>query len=154
MGGNDPDLRTSIVIAAAAPRIFDLVAPVENWATLLPHYRKVTIVRDGTDDKLANMAAWRGWIPVSWQSIVTAEPARPTITFTHTAGFTRGMTVDWRFEPLSINPDQTRVTIVHHTATIPGRFRRWTIQLFVGQLFIDPIARKTLARFKELAEST
>lgn len=147
---------TSITMAAAPDKIFDLVSPVERWPDLLPHYRRVSVDSTDAHRKTCRMSAWRGWIPVSWQALVSDDPSGPTLTFTHIGGFTRGMEVEWRFQPgaSSSSTSVTNVTIIHRLDSIPGPLRRWLSERLVAPFFIDHIARRTLRRFKELAEST
>lgn len=142
-------LVTTIVMPAPAATIFNLVRDVENWASMLPHYRSVKLVnRDGADREL-DMTAMRGLIPVGWRSIVHAEESVPKLTFVHTGGFTKGMHVAWHFEPYEA-PGSTVVTISHDPDGIANPLRRWLTERILGHMVINPIARRTLARFRDL----
>jgi ribosome-associated toxin RatA of RatAB toxin-antitoxin module len=142
---------TSIDIAAPAQEIYALAEDVSRWPALLPHYRYVQILRQAPRERLAVMAARRGRIGVRWTAIERLDPETPRIEFTHVSGWTAGMEVAWRFEPL---PGGTRVIIEHDL-----EFRRipfageWIGRRIIGDFFIQAIASKTLACFKELAEA-
>jgi hypothetical protein len=96
------------------------------------------------------MAARRDFIPVRWVAEQTNYPEEPRIVFHHVGGVTKGMDVEWRFEPL---PEGTRISI-HHDLTL-----RWPIigtfaaERVIGPLFVANIAGKTLQRIKSLAEA-
>jgi hypothetical protein len=67
----------------------------------------------------------------------------------HDAGATRGMDVTWRIEGRGGPPaDTTRVTIEHDFAPRVPWFA-W----FVDRAFTRPIAGRTLATFKSIAEA-
>ncbi|HMD03163.1 MAG TPA: SRPBCC family protein [Candidatus Baltobacteraceae bacterium] len=143
------ETRTAITIAAPPERIYRLAAATERWPEYLPHYRSVRVLEERGETRVVAMAARRDWIPIQWIAEQTNDPARPAIRFRHVRGWTRGMEVEWTFEPLG---DGTRVTIEHHL-----RFRfpvaaEWLGEHVVGGFFIEYVARKTLARMKALAE--
>jgi ribosome-associated toxin RatA of RatAB toxin-antitoxin module len=152
-------MQTEIAIdVAAQPRIvFDLARDISRWPRLLPHYRQVTIHSRDDGRVIATMSAmrplWRFGIPVSWRSEQWSEDADPgdlRLRFVHIAGATRGMDVTWHIRP---SGGGSRVSIEHD-------FRRGLPLLgedlfprVVDALFVRPIAGRTLATFKRLAEA-
>ncbi|TAM62139.1 hypothetical protein EPN52_01020 [bacterium] len=139
-------VETALEVAALPHTVYDAVAAVERWPSFLPHYR---YVRQNADGSFA-MAARRGWIPVRWAARVEGDPSLPALRFRHTAGWTRGMEVCWRFEP---SCGGTQVTIVHdldtRTQPLAGE---WFARRVVGEFFVEAIARRTLHYVKELLE--
>jgi aromatase len=140
---------TAVDVAADAPTIFRFAAATERWPDFLPHYRRVRIIEDRGSSRIVEMAARRGWIPIRWIAEQENDAARPRITFRHLRGWTRGMEVEWRFEPIA---GGTRVSIEHRL-----RFRfpvasEWLGRHVVADFFIDHVARRTLSRMKTLAE--
>jgi ribosome-associated toxin RatA of RatAB toxin-antitoxin module len=95
------------------------------------------------------MAARRDWIPVSWVAEQTDDSERPSIRFVHVRGWTRGMEVEWRFEPVK---GGTRVTIEHRLQFRFPVAAEWLGKHVVGGFFVEAIARRTLSRMKALAE--
>ncbi len=86
-------------------------------------------------------------LPVTWRSRTWSEPATRRLRFVHVAGVTKGMDVTWRIEPVAAGSDST-VTIEHvFTPRLPG------FAPFVDRFFTRPIAGRTLATFKALAEA-
>jgi ribosome-associated toxin RatA of RatAB toxin-antitoxin module len=139
-----------IVIAAPAERIYRLAAATERWPAFLPHYRSVRVLAEREGTRTVEMAARRDWIPLRWVAEQRNDPERPSIRFSHVRGWTRGMEVEWHFEPVD---GGTRVTIEHRL-----RFRfpvaaDWLGRHVVCDFFIRDVAGKTLARIKALAES-
>ena len=142
---------TAIEIAADPATIYRFASATERWPEFLPHYRSVRVLEDRGASRVVEMAARRDWIPIRWTARQTNDPIRPHIAFRHVRGWTRGMEVEWRFEPTS---GGTRVTIEHRL-----RFRfplaaGWLGERVVSGFFIDYVAGKTLARMKQLAEAT
>jgi aromatase len=154
------DVRTTIGIdVAAAPRtIFDLARFVADWPSLLPHYRQVTISSLDGGRILASMHAVRPLagnhgIGVAWRSEQWADESDPAdlrLRFRHVAGFTRGMDVTWHIRP---SGGGSRVTIEHEFERPVPLLGRNLVPRLVDTLFVRPIASRTLARFKELAEA-
>lgn len=139
----------SIQIAADAQTIYRLASATERWPEYLPHYRRVRIIEQHGSMRVVDMAARRDWIPIHWVAEQTNDPSRPHIAFKHVKGWTRGMEVDWIFEPFA---GGTRVTIEHR---LDFRFpvaAEWLGRRVVCDLFVHPVAGRTLARIKELAE--
>ena len=154
----DP-VRTEISIDVAAPprAVFDLAHNLERWPELLPHYRYVT-VRSLTGGRLlARMSARRAvgpvGIPVAWRSEYRpddADPGELRLHFLHRAGMTRGMRVTWRIRP---SHSGSRVTIEHDFERPLPLLGPDFVPLVVDRLFVRPIAGRTLATFKQLAEA-
>jgi ribosome-associated toxin RatA of RatAB toxin-antitoxin module len=140
----------SVLIRADLATIYRLAATVEDWPTILPHYRRVRVLRDDGDRRLVEMAAWRDAIPVWWQAEQRRAPDIPRITFRHVRGVTAGMAVEWRFEPTD---DGVRVSILHDLDLRWPLIGRLVGERVIGPVFVANIAGKTLARIKALAEA-
>ena len=143
----------AIWIAARPDLVFALAHDIERWADLLPHYSRSAAIerrRDGT--VVADFIARRPLVgvlglglPVAWRSRTWSDVASRRLRFVHMAGATRGMDVTWRIEP---DGDGTRVVIEHEfRPRLPGLAR------VVDRFFTRPIAGRTLATFKALAEA-
>lgn len=145
-------MRSALRIRMHAPaaRIFELAADVERWPERLPHYRYVRRLPDPAGQRRFAMGARRGPIPVRWEAIQRQRPAAGVIEFVHTGGVTRGMRVAWRLDD---RRDGVEVSIEHELRL------RWPIvgelvaSWIIGPQFVEAIARRTLRRFKELAEA-
>ena len=142
-----------IHIAASPALVFRLARDVERWADLLPHYARSAAVDRRPDGSIvAAFVARRPLIPVlglglpvTWRSRTWSEPAACRLRFVHVAGATKGMDVTWRIEP---DGDGAHVVIEHDfTPRIPG------LALVVDRFFTRPIAGRTLATFKAIAEA-
>jgi uncharacterized membrane protein len=130
--------------------IYRLAAAVERWPKILPHYRRVRVLRDDGACRLVEMAAMRDLIPVSWRAEQCRFPEEPRITFRHVRGITTGMEVEWRFTPLA---DGVRVAILHDLQLGWPLIGGLVAERIIGPLFIANIAGKTLRRIKQLAEA-
>ena len=159
-------MRSTIGIDVAAPPdlVFALASDVRRWSTLLPHYvvsRELEARMDGS--LVCDFVARRPLvpllglgIPVAWRSRTWSEVRSRRLRFVHVAGATRGMDVTWSIEPSGRG---TRIEIEHRfrrrlPASLGGMFLG--DELFpavVDRLFTRPIAGRTLATFKALAES-
>jgi ribosome-associated toxin RatA of RatAB toxin-antitoxin module len=148
-------MRSSVSVEVAAPAqlVFRLARDVERWPRLLPHYVLVRAVERGPDGTLvAEMVARRPLVPVlglglpvAWRSRTWSEPAALRLRFVHVGGPTNGMDVTWRIEPTDTG---SRVSIDHQFGPrVPG----WA--WFVDRAFTRPIATRTLATFKAIAEA-
>ena len=143
------------LVRAPLRSIFTLVRDVEHWPGHLPHYRGVRFrerARDGGG--IVAMAAWRpfgpvGW-PTWWLSEMVVDDAKPSVRFRHIGGITRGMDVEWAFEPRS---DGTWVRLLHvwdgPRWPFIGVFAATTV---IGPVFIHGIASRTLAGLAAVAE--
>lgn len=146
-----------IRIAAPPDLVFRLARDVERWADLLPHYARSAPVDAGPDGSVvADFIARRPLIgvlglglPVAWRSRTWAEPASRRLRFVHLAGATKGMDVTWRIEPADVGGrGGTHVVIEHDfTPRVPA------FAALVDRFFVRPIAARTLATFKALAEA-
>jgi ribosome-associated toxin RatA of RatAB toxin-antitoxin module len=143
----------SISIHASAELVFSLVNDIERWPRLLPHYERVTVRERHRDGALtAEMVARRPLLPVlgvglpvAWRSRTWNDPEQLRLRFAHLGGATQGMDVTWRIEP---GRDGCIVTIEHD---FRPRFAPWAT--FIERLFVRPIAGRTLAAFKAIAEA-
>ena len=148
-------MRSTIGIDIEAPArlVFDLARDVERWPALLPHYVRVRVSErqpDGT--RTAQMVAVRRLvplaglgIPVAWRARTWADEPALRLRFRHLGGATAGMDVTWRIEPAG---GGCRVDIEHDFRPRPAA---WAT--IVDRLFVRPIAGRTLATFKSIAEA-
>jgi ribosome-associated toxin RatA of RatAB toxin-antitoxin module len=142
-----------IDVAAPADLVFRLARDVEAWPRLLPHYVAVTVVERRLDGSVvARMIARRSvlpvlglGVPVAWRSRTWNEPATHRLRFVHQGGATAGMDVTWRIEPTATG---CRVSIDHD---FRPRVAGWAA--FIDRVFTRPIAGRTLATFKAIAEA-
>jgi ribosome-associated toxin RatA of RatAB toxin-antitoxin module len=150
-------VRSTIGIDVAAPAdlVFRLARDVERWPDLLPHYVRATRLGppDGEGRLAVAFIARRALvpvlglgIPVAWRSLTWSEPDGRRLRFVHRGGATNGMDVTWRIEP--DGDGRSRVEIEHDfRPRVPG----WAA--FLDRLFTRPIAGRTLATFRALAEA-
>lgn len=145
--------RIGIEIEAPPDVVFGLAHRVDRWERLLPHYARSRVVTARPDGSLlVAFAAVRGvvplvglGIPVAWRARTWNEPDSRRLRFVHVAGPTKGMDVTWHIDP---TPFGCRVTIEHDfRPSLPG------FAAFVDRWFTRPIAGRTLATFKALAET-
>jgi len=144
----------SVEVAASSDLVFRLARDVERWPSLLPHYLSVRAERrtDGSA-VLARFVAIRPLVsrlglgvPVAWRAITWNDPDERHLRFRHVGGPTDGMEVTWRIEPIA---DGCRISIEHD---FRPRIGPWAS--IVDRLFVRPIASRTLATFKSIAEAT
>ena len=143
----------SVDIAAPPDLVFRLARDIERWPRLLPHYAAVRVEERQPDGSVvARLVARRPLVPVlglglpvAWRSRSWSDPVRRELRFVHRGGATDGMDVTWRIEA---TPHGTRVTIAHD---FRPRIRAWAS--LVDRLFTRPIAGRTLATFRDLAEA-
>ena len=143
----------SIHVAAPAEMVFALAHDVERWPRLLAHYEDVRILERRPDGSVvARMIARRPvfgllgiGLPVAWRSRTWSEPQACRIRFVHHGGATNGMDVTWR---IVSTEEGCRVTIEHD---FQPRFALWAP--FIDRFFTRPIAGRTLATFKSIAEA-
>ncbi len=138
----------SILIKAPLERIFETTSNLLLWPKVLPHYRWIRILRVGEDGLIVKMGARRGWLPIRWTSRFFVDPNVHELHFEHLKAFTRGMRVLWTYTP---TPEGVRVTISHELdrASAVGR---WFAHHVLGEMFIRPVATRTLSHFKEYLE--
>jgi ribosome-associated toxin RatA of RatAB toxin-antitoxin module len=148
-------VRSSIGIDIAAPPelVYRLARDVTRWERLLPHYSRSVAVHEEADGRrVCDFVARRSFVPVlglgvpvTWRSRTWHEPASRRLRFVHVAGATKGMDVTWTIEPAG---GGTRVEIEHDfRPRVPG------FAAFVDRAFTRPIAGRTLATFRALAET-
>ena len=149
-------MKSSIGIDVAAPPdlVFRLARDVERWPRLLPHY--VAAGREGSPDAdgrlIVRFVARRPLLPVlglglpvAWRSLTWSEPAERRLRFAPRGGATHGMDVTWRIDAVGSG---TRISIDHDfRPRVPG----WA--WLIDRLFTRPIAGRTLATFRALAEA-
>lgn len=153
-------MRSAISIRVDAPpaTVFDLARQVERWPELLPHYRRVTVHARRGDRIVAQMVAIRRFgplpMPVTWRAEQWADASDPAdlrLNFRHVRGVTSGMDVAWHIRPTE--PSGCEVTIEHdfvrRLPLLPDAF----LPTIVDRFFTRPIASRTLATFKQLAEA-
>jgi uncharacterized membrane protein len=149
-----------IEIDAPVEACFRAGADVEQWPTILPHYRRVRFQRrDGFGTGRVEMAARRGFgplpYPVWWVSEMELDEGRPAVLYRHVDGITTGMDVEWTFEPHG--PERTAVRIVHAWEEgprwpVPGWGRRTIADRIIGPVFINHVAGRTLRGIKRHVE--
>ena len=143
---------TSVDVCASPQRVYSFAQDVSRWPTWLAHYRYVRVLQEVNNERVAEMSARRDWIPVRWKAAQRLDPLTPRIEFEHLSGWTQGMQVAWNFTPI---PNGTRVTISHDLSTINVPLVRTRLgRAIVAKFFIAPIAGRTLARMKQLAEAS
>jgi len=147
-----------IDIAAPPDLVYRLARDVTRWEALLPHYSRSAAIREDPDgSRVCDFVARRPFVPllglgmpVTWRSRTWHEPVTRRLRFVHVAGATKGMDVTWTIEPVVL-PDGaagTRIEIAHDFApAIPG------FAAFVDRVFTRPIAGRTLATFRAIAEA-
>ena len=144
----------TVIMRGDLDRIVSLAAGIERWPEILPHYRWVTLLEGGGDRKVVEMAARRDRIPVKWRAVqeIHRGGATPVITYRHIWGVTKGMEVDWTFEP---RPDQGDVVVrIRHEFLPP-----WPLigglaaERVIGPHFVGHIAGLTLATIKGIVEA-
>jgi ribosome-associated toxin RatA of RatAB toxin-antitoxin module len=143
----------SIDIAAAPRLVFALARDVTRWPQLLPHYVRVDVEEQlGERGVVARMVARRPLIPlvgvalpVAWRSRAWSEPESLRLRFVHRGGATNGMDVTWRIDRAG---DGAVVSIEHD---FRPRIAPWAH--VIDRLFTRPIAMRTLASFKAIAEA-
>ena len=141
---------TDIFIQADPMTVYRYAAATERWPEILPHYRWVYVLEEEGNSRLVEMAARRNFYPVRWWAIQTCFPNEPRIAFKHVRGITKGMEVEWLFEP---KEGGVQVTITHDLDLRWPLIGGFVANYIIGPIFIENIAGKTLARVKELAEA-
>jgi ribosome-associated toxin RatA of RatAB toxin-antitoxin module len=139
----------SIMIHAPVEKIFQTTANLLQWPSILPHYRWVRVLQTGDDGLVVKMAARRGWLPIQWTSRFTVDGVARELHFHHLKAFTRGMKVKWTYTPTD---DGVRVQISHELDR-RSALGSWFAKRILGDMFIRPVATKTLASFKQHLEN-
>jgi len=140
----------ALFMHADASTVFALARVVEDWPTLLPHYRWVKILDSDDSRRIVAMSAWRGRIPVHWAAEQRCFPDEPRITFRHVGGVTTGMEVVWEFSPRA---DGVDVRIIHDFDLHWPLIGCFVAQRVIGPHFVSYIADRTLWRVKQIAEA-
>ena len=148
-------MRSTLSVDVAAPPdlVFRLARDVERWPRLLPHYISVRPLDGDRDGSVtAEMVARRPLVPVlglslpvAWRARTWSEPESLRLRFVHEGGATNGMDVTWRIEA---RDGGCRVSIDHD---FRPRIAPWAA--FIDRGFTRPIATRTLATFKAIAEA-
>lgn len=146
------------LVRAPLERIAELAISVERWPALLEHYRYVRFTEKRSDGGgMVEMSADRPFGPIGWPTWWTSRMcvlrpvgAPPSVRYTHVAGVTSGMDVEWTFEPRG---DATFVRIVHvwNGPPIPV-LGPLVADLIIGPVFVSGIASRTLAGLAREAE--
>lgn len=164
LGPMPPDrlVRTvdELVVQASVASIFGLAADVERWPTHLAHYRYVRFLDGGGSDgvRVVEMSANRPFGLVDWptwwtsrMSVVGVEASsRPAVRFTHVAGVTKGMEVEWTFEPAG-NGTLVRIVHVWNGPAWP-LIGEMSARFVIAPVFVHGIASRTLAGLARVAE--
>jgi hypothetical protein len=143
-------------IAAPAALVFALARDPLRWQHLLPHYARSQAVEHRPDGSVVvEFVARRPLpvvgvlglgLPVAWRARTWNEPATLRLRFVHVAGATRGMDVTWRIEARG---DRACLVAIDHDF----RPRIAPFAPFVDRAFTRPIAGRTLATFRAIAEA-
>ena len=146
------------LVHAPLATIFALAADVERWPAVLPHYKYVRFQerrRDGGGivDMSANRPFGLLQWPTFWRSKMQIQrPAAgvPSIRFTHIAGVTTGMEVEWTFRETT---DGTHVRILHlwNGPSLPV-VGSAAATMVIGPVFVHGIASRTLEGLAKHAE--
>jgi ribosome-associated toxin RatA of RatAB toxin-antitoxin module len=147
----------SIDVNATPRTVFELAREVVRWPSRLPHYREVTVESRNGTHVTAEMRAVRPLgplgVPVGWRSEQWSDDSDEDdlrLRFLHVGGATRGMDVTWHIRPTTTG---CRVTIEHAFQRGLPVLGDEVFPWFVDRLFVRPIAGRTLATFKQLAEA-
>lgn len=138
----------SIVIKAPLDKVFQATSNLLLWPKVLPHYRWIRVIKESDDGLIVKMAARRGWLPIQWTSRFQVDSNAPELRFEHLKSFTRGMRVHWTY---SATPDGVLVKISHELDRASA-FGRWFAHRVLGEMFIRPVATRTLSHFKQYLE--
>jgi ribosome-associated toxin RatA of RatAB toxin-antitoxin module len=142
-------------IRATPAGVFAAAKNVEQWPTILPHYRWVRTLEQHADRAVVEMSANRPFGPLDWPtwwvSDMWVDEARYEVRYRHIRGITRGMEVVWRVVP---EGDGTHVTIIHEWDGPPWPLIRWIAATWViGPVFVHGIASRTLAGIRRAVEA-
>jgi ribosome-associated toxin RatA of RatAB toxin-antitoxin module len=138
----------SILIKAPLQKIFETTSDLLLWPTVLPHYRWIRILKTGDDGLIVKMAARRGWLPIQWTSRFQVDPNARELHFEHLKAFTRGMKVRWTYTRTS----EGVLVSISHELERASAVGRWFAHRVLGDMFIRPVATRTLSCFKQYLE--
>ncbi len=144
-----------IDIDAPPDLVFAIARDVTAWERILPHYSRSRADRRYRDGSVTcQFVARRPLIdvlgiglPVAWRSRVSSDAAQRRLRFRHLGGATAGMDVSWRLEQR--HNGGTHVEVEHAFERGPAGIMPW----LVDRCFTRPIAGRTLATFKAIAEA-
>jgi ribosome-associated toxin RatA of RatAB toxin-antitoxin module len=143
-------------VRASVDAMFTVVRDVEQWPSLLSHYRYVRFRSRASDgggvvEMSANrpfgIANWPTW----WLSEMQVDESGPAVRFRHIGGVTKEMDVEWKMVPAD---GGTHVRLVH-----VWNGPRWPLvgslaaTAVIGPVFIHGIASRTLQGLARVAES-
>jgi ribosome-associated toxin RatA of RatAB toxin-antitoxin module len=129
--------------------VFALARDVEGWTRLLRDYRWCRVIERTGSKMVFAMGGWiRGW-PGRWTAVQDAMPDQRRLRFRHIRGITKGMDVEWRFEPAG---SSVHVELVHDLTMGWPLIGRWVGDWIVGPIFVDHITQRTLRAVKAEAE--
>jgi ribosome-associated toxin RatA of RatAB toxin-antitoxin module len=150
-------MRSTIDIRIEAPPdlVYALASDVTRWERLLPHYQRSRADRRHDDGSTTCVFVARRplvevlglSLPVAWRSRVADDAAARRLRFQHIGGVTDGMEVTWRIEPQPHGGSHVEIEHVFHRGPAD------LLPRFVERFFTRPIAGRTLATFKALAEA-
>lgn len=151
-------------VRASVGTMFEIASKVEDWPSLLGHYRYVRFRERGVDGGgLVEMSAYRSfrivgtargdlklnW-PTWWLSEMSVNKTDPSIRFRHVGGITKEMDVEWTFIP---RPGGTHVRILHvWDGPLVPVVGPWAAMYVIGPIFVHGIASRTLAGLADVAE--
>lgn len=150
-------MRSTIGIDIDAPPdlVFAIAHDVTRWERILPHYSRSRADRRHRDGSITGQFIARRpligvlglGLPVAWRSRVSSDAGSRHISFVHIGGVTSGMAVTWRIMPRG--GAATRVEIDHLFDRGPADL----LPRFIEHFFTRPIAGRTLATFRSVAEA-
>src|SRR5450631_3389123 len=154
----------SIDIAAPPELVFRLARNIERWPRLLPHYLSVEGPARRPDGPVTyRMIAIRPLVggagfglPVVWRARTWAEPEGLRLRFQHLGGVTAGMDVTWRIDRTATGCRVEFEHVFRRRLPVPffrARLGDEALPAFVDRFFTRPIAERTLATFRTLAEA-
>lgn len=141
-----------LVIRAPLAGVFRLAADVARWPRYLGHYRYVRFrERNADGGGIVEMSANRPFAGIGWPtSWVSEMEVAGSIRFRHIEGVTRGMDVEWTFNPAG---DATLVRIVHvWDGPLWPLVGSLAARKLIGPVFVHGIASRTLAGLAREAE--
>jgi hypothetical protein len=151
-------MRTVDRIRVRAPleQVFEAASQVEEWPSILSHYRWVRKLETRRNAELVEMAAWRPFgrlkYPTWWVSEMRVDRAAWAIHYRHVRGITTGMDVVWQLAP---SANETEVILVHEWTGPPWPLvGRASASWVIGPVFVHGIASRTLAGIKRHLEKS
>jgi ribosome-associated toxin RatA of RatAB toxin-antitoxin module len=140
----------TIIMRAPKELVFETAANLAGWPEILPHYRFIRYLERDRDHNLVIMAARRGPLPISWTSEQIIDRERCEIRFHHLKAWTKGMDVVWSFRETPAGV----VVEIRHDLRFRIRFLAPLIEPIISNLFIHPVAARTLQCMKARLESS